>query len=58
MAKVPELEEAQLKIDTIAMYKSGGIINVLDCIDTMRRCEIIILEKLNEILDNEENNEL
>lgn len=53
MGKVPEIDEAQLKADTVLMFKEGGVLNVLDCVDTMQRCQIIILTKLNEILDEE-----
>lgn len=50
---VPETEEAELKIQTIMMFKHGGVENVLKCVQTMQQVQIIILKKLNEILDNE-----
>ena len=51
--KVTPLEEAQLRIDTVEMYKNGGVPNVMDAVDMMNQCIFIILSKLNEILDEE-----
>lgn len=51
--KIPEFEEARLKVDTMDMYKKGGAYTVLECINEMQQCMIIILTKLNEILEDE-----
>jgi len=45
------LDEIDLKLQTQKMYEMGGIDNVLSCISTMQKCQIIILTKLNEILN-------
>lgn len=52
--KISELEEAELKAQTTRMYEVGGAENVLECILTMWQCSTVILQKLNEILDEEE----
>jgi len=52
---IPEPDEAELKASTTRMYKHGGIGNVLSCVSTMQKCQIIILKKLNEILLEESN---
>lgn len=51
---IPVTDEAELKNMTVIMYKKGGVGNVLDCIDTMNKCQQIILKKLVEILEDEE----
>lgn len=53
--RVPEFDEAELKVMVQNMYNAGGAENVLQCILTMRECEIIVLKKLNEILDGEDH---
>lgn len=50
---VSEADEAELKVMTINLYKHGGAENVLACVSTMQKCQIIILKKLNEILKDE-----
>jgi hypothetical protein len=50
------LDEAELKVMTQNLYNHGGAENVLDCVKTMNRCILIILQKLNEILDEKEKN--
>lgn len=47
---VPETDEAELKVQTVLMYKNGGIKNVLDCIVVMQKCQTIILTKLAELI--------
>ncbi len=51
--KVPEPDEAELRVSTTLMYKEGGIENVLSCVSVMQKCQIIILNKLIELLDME-----
>ncbi len=51
--KVPEFDEAELKVSTTQMYKQGGIENVLACVSIMQKCQIIILTKLNELLEED-----
>lgn len=50
---ISEIDEAELKASTTLLYKDGGIDNVLSCILTMQRVQIIMITKLNEILDEE-----
>jgi len=49
--RVPEPDEAELRFSTTQMYKHGGAINVLNCVLVMQKCQIIILKKLNELLE-------
>ena len=51
--EIPETDEAELRAMTAAMYRSGGIDNVLDCVLTMQRCQIIIMRKLTELMEEE-----
>lgn len=51
--KITEEEEAELKVMTSEMYRDGGWTNVLACINTLQKVQIIILTKLNEILEEE-----
>lgn len=51
--KISEPDEAELRISTKSMYQTGGTINVLDCVLTMQKYQIIILKKLNELLEEE-----
>ena len=51
---IPVTDEAELKNMTVIMYKKGGVGNVLNCIDTMNKCQQIILKKLIEVLEDEE----
>ena len=53
MNLISEVDEAELKVMTQNMYNSGGIDNVLECVSVMQRCQVIILQKLNEILIQE-----
>lgn len=50
---IPEIDEAELRVSTTLMYREGGIENVLACVSAMQKCQVIILTKLNEILDEE-----
>ncbi len=53
---VPLIDEAEIKAGTRLMYEHGGIENVLDCVRVMQQIQIIILQKLNElILEDNEN---
>lgn len=54
--KISEPDEAELRVSTANMYRLGGINNVLDCVLTMQKCQLVILQKLNEILQEEGNN--
>lgn len=49
-----EFEEAELRISTQVLYEKGGIDNVLACVCEMQRVQVVILKKLNEILENEQ----
>lgn len=44
-------EEAEFRVMTTEMFKKGGALNVLDCVLTMQRVQIVILKKLQELLD-------
>ncbi len=48
--KLPEIDEAELKVSTTQMYRQGGIENVLNCVRVMQQCQLVILQKLNELL--------
>ncbi len=50
---ISEDQEAELKVMTTNMYKAGGALNVLACISTMGKVQLIIAKKLNEILEEE-----
>lgn len=45
-----ELDEAELKVQTQNMYDAGGIDNVLACVHEMQKAQLVIMQKLNEIL--------
>jgi hypothetical protein len=51
--KISETKEAELRVQTQMMYNKGGIDSVLGCISEMQQCQIVILIKLNEILDQQ-----
>ena len=53
--RITEDEEAELKVMVTNMYKAGGAMNVLDCISTIGKVQLIIAKKLNEILTEETN---
>lgn len=53
--RISELDEAELKVQTENMYRAGGIENVLACVSTMYACQIIIMQKLNELLLNRDS---
>ncbi len=46
-------DEAELKVQTTQMYIHGGIANVLACVSAMQKCQIVILQKLNELMREE-----
>ena len=50
LMRISEEDEAEFKIMTKNMYENGGAFNVLACVSTMQRVQIIILTKLNELL--------
>lgn len=50
---VSEAEEAEFRVMTANLYKQGGAYQVLTCVSVMQKVQIIILTKLNEILDEE-----
>lgn len=47
---VDNLNEAELKAMTRRMYEHGGIDNALKCLLEMFRCQIIITEKIRELI--------
>ena len=49
---LPALDEAELKIMTVNMYKFGGTENVLKAVQIMQECQIVMLQKLQEILES------
>ncbi len=51
--KMSEIDEAELRVETQNMYNYGGVMNVLACVDAMQKCQLIIMLKLNEILEEE-----
>lgn len=53
--RITEDQEAELKVMTTNMYKVGGALNVLACISTIGKVQLIIAKKLNEILAEENN---
>lgn len=55
LMKITEEQEAEFKVMTTAMYKHGGMANVLACVSTMQKVQIIILKKLNELIEAEKN---
>lgn len=52
-SELTPFEEAELKVETINMYRAGGILNVFSAVTMMGKCQLIILKKLNEILEEE-----
>ncbi len=53
---VPLENEAELKHSTKVMFQNGGVENVLDCAMVMARCQLVILEKLKELILLDKNN--
>ncbi len=53
--KISEDQEAELRVMTSNMYKAGGALNVMACISTISKVQLIIADKLNEILEEESN---
>ncbi len=53
--RISEDQEAELKVMTTNMYKAGGVLNVMACISTIGKVQLIIAKKLNEILTEESN---
>lgn len=51
--KISEFEEAELRVGVENMYAIGGMDTVLTCVNEMQQYMIIILTKLNEILEAE-----
>lgn len=51
MDRISESDEAILKAQTQHLYNTGGADNVMACVYTMQRCQLIILQKLKEILE-------
>ena len=51
---LPEMTEAELKVSTKNMFKLGGAENVLSCVLMLQKCQIVILRKLNDLLNGEE----
>lgn len=55
LMKITEEQEAEFKVMTANMYKHGGFANVLACVSTMQKVQIIILKKLNELIEEDKN---
>ncbi len=53
LRKLTPIEENQLRLDTTAMYEYGGISNVLASVHMMTQCQLVVLEKLGELLEEE-----
>jgi hypothetical protein len=53
LLRISAADEAELRVATKHMFESGGVYNVLACVATIQRAQIIILQKLNELLDEE-----
>ena len=56
LMQISEEDEAEFKVMTANMYKHGGAFNVLACVSTMQKVQIIIMKKLNELLEEERYN--
>lgn len=54
-SKIPEPTEAELRVSTANMFRAGGTLNVLQCVLVMQKCQIIVLKKLNELLEEKFN---
>jgi len=44
--------EAEFKVNTINMYRHGGVGNVLDCLIAMLESQLIITRKLKELIEH------
>lgn len=51
---IPPTDEAELKVMITKLYKEGGVQEVLNCVKTMQECQVIILKKLKELLQEGE----
>jgi len=56
LMQISEADEAEFRVMTANMYKQGGAFNVLACVSTMQKVQIIIMKKLNELLEEERYN--
>lgn len=48
---IPLPDEAELRVSTTQMYRAGGAASVLHCVFAMQKVQLIILTKLNELID-------
>jgi hypothetical protein len=50
---MPVAEEAEFRIMIDHVYKTEGIVGVLDCLLSMQKSQLVITEKLKEIVIEE-----
>jgi hypothetical protein len=53
LIKISEVDEAEIKVMITNLYKSDGVYAVLASVQTMQKVMIIIMKKLNELLEEE-----
>jgi len=53
LIKISEADEAEIKVMITNLYKSDGVYAVLASVQTMQKVIIIIMKKLNELLEEE-----
>jgi hypothetical protein len=53
LIKISEADEAEIKVMITNLYKSDGVYAVLASVQTMQKVMIIIMKKLNELLEEE-----
>ena len=56
LKRISEIDEAEFKVMVTKLFRNEGVYGVLACIHTMREVEIIMLRKLNELLEEERYN--
>lgn len=55
LIKISEADEAEIKVMITNLYKSDGVYAVLASVQTMQKVMIIIMKKLNELLEEEKS---
>lgn len=55
LIKISEADEAEIKVMITNLYKSDGVYAVLASVQTMQKVIIIIMRKLNELLEEEKS---
>lgn len=53
LLKISEEDEAEFRVMTTNLYRESGVYSVLACVSTMQKIQIIMMTKLNELLDEE-----